>query len=96
VDDDPRQRAGWRGREWIVIDWHKLRRGGCSRRGIGRLRGRPDRKRIMVDRNQLERRIGERVVIDRDEIKHGSPRDISPAGWDRPRRCNRARVTGLR
>jgi hypothetical protein len=93
MDDDSRQRAGWRGREWIVIDRHKPRRSGCGRRRISRLRGRPDRERIMVDRNQFDRRTGERVMIDRDERKHGPPRDISPAGRDR-RNCNRAWVTG--
>jgi hypothetical protein len=102
VADDVRQRVGWRGREWIVIDRHELRRSGsgCGDARIGRLRHRPNRKRIMVDRNQFERRIGERVTIDRDQRKHGPPRDIPrPAVIDRDviavgRAGNRCRVAG--
>jgi hypothetical protein len=89
MDDDPGDHAGSRGREWIVIDRHKLRRGGSGsgRRRISRLRDRPDRKRIMVDRNQIGRRIVERVMIYRDEINHDRPPSrycpgrLEPAAW---------------
>ena len=89
MDGDSRQRVGWRGCEWIVIDRLQAaaRRFRCGhRRDQLRLHSRLDRRRIMVDqRNQLERRIGERVVVDGTRSSMGHPRDISRRS-DRPHR----------